>query len=195
MKNSSGNPSSFSSENKNGHIKECIVQYKELAGIFREKGELLKASEIYEKVIALQPEDTEILLALGRLYREMGKFDCAINAFQLILRYDLLNIQALTESGLTFQETGNIIMAILTFKQVLKINPEEAEIYEKLGELYLIMGHIEESVKSYLNAAEIYLRQELKDNVIQMCDIIINIAPENYRARRMLKDIGYNHSG
>jgi len=73
-KDSSGNPSLFSSENKNGHIKECIVQYKELAGTFREKGELLKASEIYVKIIVLQPEDVVCQRFAGRVLENVKTY-------------------------------------------------------------------------------------------------------------------------
>ena len=177
---------------KQGHIKEGIAQYKEVAMAFWEKGELLKASETYKRVTVLQPDDTETHLNLGTLYRELGQLEDAKNAFRFILRYDLTHIKALTELGLVCQEKGEIDSAILAFRKIVDINPLKTEAREKLGELYLIRGQVQEAVKEYFAAAEDYLKQEMKPNAIQMCEIVLDLDCKHAKALRMIKELGYS---
>ena len=177
---------------KQGHIKEGIAQYKEVAMAFWEKGELLKASETYKRVTVLQPDDTETHLNLGTLYRELGQLEDAKNAFRFILRYDLTHIKALTELGLVCQEKGEIDSAILAFRKIVDINPMKTEAREKLGELYLIRGQVQEAVKEYFAAAEDYLKQEQKPNAIQMCEIVLDLDCKHAKALRMIKELGYS---
>jgi len=177
---------------KQGHIKEGIAQYKEVAMAFWEKGELLKASETYKRVTVLQPDDTETHLNLGTLYRELGQLEDAKNAFRFILRYDLTHIKALTELGLVCQEKGEIDSAILAFRKIVDINPMKTEAREKLGELYLIRGQVQEAVKEYFAAAEDYLKQEMKPNAIQMCEIVLDLDCKHAKALRMIKELGYS---
>ncbi|MEQ8167513.1 MAG: VIT domain-containing protein [Candidatus Eremiobacterota bacterium] len=176
---------------KQGRIKEGIDQYKELGKAYWEKGELIKASETYKRVTVLHPDDTETHLNLGSIYRELGQLEDAKNAFRFILKYDLTNIKVLTELGLVCQEKGEIDSAILAFRKVLDINPVNAEAAGKLGELYLIRGQPEEAVKAYYNGAELYLKQDLKDNAIHMCELILDIDCKFSKALRMIKDLGY----
>ncbi|MEQ8168567.1 MAG: tetratricopeptide repeat protein [Candidatus Eremiobacterota bacterium] len=177
---------------KQGHIKEGIAQYKEVAMAFWEKSELLKASETYKRVTVLQPDDTETHLNLGTLYRELGQLEDAKNAFRFILRYDLTHIKALTELGLVCQEKGEIDSAILAFRKIVDINPLKTEAREKLGELYLIRGQVQEAVKEYFAAAEDYLKQEMKPNAIQMCEVVLDLDCKHAKALRMIKELGYS---
>ncbi len=176
---------------KQGRIKEGIDQYKELGKAYWEKGELIKASDTYKRATVLLPDDTESHFALGHIYRELGQLEDSKNAFRFILKYDLTNIKVLTELGLVCQEKGEIDSAILAFRKVLDINPVNAEAAGKLGELYLIRGQPEEAVKAYYNGAELYLKQDLKDNAIHMCELILDIDCKFSKALRMIKDLGY----
>jgi Ca-activated chloride channel family protein len=176
---------------KQGRIKEGIDQYKELGRAYWEKGELLKAAETFKRVTVLQPDDTETHLNLGIIYRELGELEDSKNAFRFILRYDLTNIKALTELGLVCQEKCEIDSAILAFQKILDINPVKAEAAGKLGELYEIRGQTEEAIKAYYKAAELYLKQDLKDKAIHMCELILDIDCKFSKALRMIKELGY----
>ncbi len=175
-----------------GRIKEGLSQYKQVAWLYWEKCMLIEAAETYKRAILLLPDDIEIHLNLGSIYRELGQLEDAKNAFRFILKYDLKNIKALTELGLVCKEKGEIDSAILAFRKVLEINPVKAEAAEELGELYLIRGQTEDSIKAYYNAAEIYLKHDLKDNAIKMCELILDIDCKFSKALRMIKDLGYS---
>ncbi|OQA16485.1 MAG: tetratricopeptide repeat protein [bacterium ADurb.Bin363] len=176
---------------KQGHIKEGIAQYKEVAQAFWAKKELSKACDTYKRVTVLQPDDTETHLALGTLYRELRQLEDAKNAFRFILRYDLTHIKALTELGLVCQEKGEIDSAILAFRKIVDINPMKTVAREKLGELYLIRGQVHEAVKEYFAAAEDYQKQGLTDNAIQMCETVVELDCKHAKALRMMKELGY----
>ena len=177
---------------KQGHIKEGITQYKEVARAFWEKGELNKAADTYKRVTVLQPDDTETHLALGTLYRELGQLEDAKNAFRFILRYDLTHLKALTELGLVCQEKGEIDSAILAFRKIVDINPMKTEAREKLGELYEIRGQVQEAIKQYYGAAEDYHKEENFEKAIQMCEIILEIDCKHSKALRLMKELGYS---
>lgn len=175
---------------KQGHIKEGIIQYKDVAQAFWEKGELGKASDTYKRVTVLQPDDTETHLALGTLYRELGQLEDAKNAFRYILRYELTHIKALTELGLVCQEKGEIDSAILAFKKIVDINPMKTEAKEKLGELYEIRGQLQEAIKQYYEAAEDFQKQEMNDKAIQMCERLLELDCKHSKALRLMKELG-----
>lgn len=129
-------------EIKTGNINKGLALFLEAGKYYRQHGDPRKALEIYKKITALNPEDTESYFIMGEIYKELGQMEEAISVYSMILRYDLNNIKALEKLAFIWQELGEIRHAILGFKKVLKIDENHRTAKENLEKLYKIKeGH------------------------------------------------------
>ncbi|VXD12405.1 TPR repeat protein [Planktothrix serta PCC 8927] len=62
------------------------------------------------------------------------------------------SVSALLKQGIQLKELGNLEAAINRFQQALKIDSQEAEVYKKLAEAYILIGKEEDGINS-LNQA------------------------------------------
>jgi len=174
---------------KQGNIKEGIAQYREVAETFWKKGDLSKSADIYKRITVLQPDNTDIHMALGVLYRELKQLEEAKGEFRFILRYDLTHIKALRELGLVCEEKGEVDSAILAFKKISDLNPSDTQAKEKLGDLYKLKGQTVQAIKEYYSAGEDYLEKGEKNKAIEMFETVLELDPKYVKATRMLKNI------
>ena len=174
---------------KQGNIKEGILQYKEVARAFREKDELARAADIYKRVTILQPDNTEIHMALGLIYKDLGELEKAKNEFRFILRYNLSHIKALRELGLVCEEKGEVDSAILAFRKIVDLDREDILAKVRLGDLYEVRGQREQALREYCSAAEAYVENGRKSEAIEICEMILRLEPTYIKATRLLKSL------
>lgn len=80
-----------------------------------------------------------------------------------------------------YELKGNYTAAIEEYKKVIKENPNDASIYNMIGDLYAKLGVYEEALKNYAEAARIYESQELYEYAIAILK----------KAKRMVPDDRY----
>ena len=102
----------------------------------------LKALSSYEEVLALNPENLDAQTAKGVVYVEasqaLGEMPMkGIGILQEVLNKDPKNINALTNLGYFAIQSGQFEKAIERFETILLIDPENAEAYLYLTDIYL----------------------------------------------------------
>jgi tetratricopeptide (TPR) repeat protein len=136
----------------------------ELALLAQDRGELLKAQQIYAQYIQQFKDDpniAEVLLRQGLLYREMGAPTMALSKFYSVMStalslkldrlgyYQRLVLQAQTEIAETYYLDGKPDAAAEFYKRILKLeNPElnRGQVTYKLVRSYSAAGKYSEAV-------------------------------------------------
>ena len=88
-----------------------------------------------QKAIQILPKNYQAHNALGNIYKELGRFDKAIQAYNQVL-----SIQPkLAESNLgdVFEESNRLEEAMQAYQQVIEINLNIAQVYAKMGSVFL----------------------------------------------------------
>jgi tetratricopeptide (TPR) repeat protein len=134
-----------------------------------------EAASLYEKVLCIRPQDTEILLILGNIQVELGKFgdakDCYLKALEIEPSNELASQMAKAlekrgqkagdDLGEGYREVQSLIKsgdhdgAIDSLEKFLQVNPDYALAHNDLGFLYYGKGDKEKAVAHYERAVEL----------------------------------------
>jgi tetratricopeptide (TPR) repeat protein len=132
---------------------------------FLAKGHLYKAVREYEKILAVDPEDTNIRLKAGELYERLGQGRKAIAEY--------------TRVATAFAAAGFYPKGLAVLNRVLAIDPELREVHLELAELNQKLGRVSESVRHYQKAADLDERRGEKRQSIDILKKISNLNPDN----------------
>ena len=97
-------------------------------------GQEEKAVEAYEKVLADDPDDIDMIFNLGRLYLKKENYESALNQFQKVIEIKTEDFHATHSIGLCYLYMENWNDAILYFKKAVSLNPDE---YVAWNNLYI----------------------------------------------------------
>ncbi len=196
--------------------KKAIVK---MAYIFSQEGRWDKAIEEYKKILKIDPEDFnnhamvgdayvkrgEIQLAFGSyiiaaeaysrlgqtekssvIYRKISKLDSAKLTPETQQRQSIFRKQAEAEAAM---EAGEVDVAIDAFKFVLDLDPDRFDLYQKLGDMYLLKGDKALALKQYLDIAQIFLTNKLYKKAAPVYSKVIEIDPQNIDAHAAMGEI------
>ena len=107
----------------------------------------------YEKVLELNKDNLSAQTAIGVAYVEgaskLGVMPMkGIGILKEVLNKDPKNVNALTNLGYFAIQSGQYEKAVERFETVLEIDPENAEAYIYLTDIYLSQNKIEEGIKT-----------------------------------------------
>src|SRR5262245_35102628 len=77
-------------------------------------GNVDKSTEIYEKIVQENPNDSAALMSLGVNYGKKGDWDSAIKHLNKVSVIEPKNIEALIDLSLAYAEKGDYDRAIVT---------------------------------------------------------------------------------
>ena len=123
-----------------GQVQDAIAQFSRVAAIYLEHGFARKAIATLEKIIAVDPANTETATKLADLYVQAGLPSEARQHYLQIA-------DALTRNGAT-------VDALSVFSKIVELDPSNTSTRIKLGELYLREGMNEKAYKEFVTAAE-----------------------------------------
>lgn len=106
----------------------------------------------YQKALQLSPNDTELLLKIGIYHLVSGDKDQAINLFLRLLRIKPQDGDALYYLAQAYYLKGNITLALKTIRECLKLEPNNASVLQKYGELLCSSGDNEGGIRWLLKA-------------------------------------------
>ncbi|MGD9486786.1 MAG: tetratricopeptide repeat protein [Calditrichaceae bacterium] len=88
------------------HPKEAHILFSRLEKAWYEKGQFSKIEELYESILASDPENIKALLSLSSIYRKKGDYQSALNLIQDGMKQDMNDkilkaeiVHILTEKG------------------------------------------------------------------------------------------------
>ena len=99
----------------------CSTNIKDVASnlelINGKPSEYQQAITAFERVIEINPNNTEVHNNLGLVYHNQGKYPQAISEFEKVIRLDPNNAMAYYNLGLVYKEQGKITESEAEFKK------------------------------------------------------------------------------
>ena len=112
----------------------------------------LLAIKDYQKVLELDPTDTDCHFNLGALYFELERYDQALSAFNNALKYDPEDTYAYTYRGDVYLAQQKDDKAFADYKKAIQIDPEDGYLFYDRGEAYLSLGQFTNAIRDFNEA-------------------------------------------
>ena len=143
-----------------GKLEEAISFYRQAIAIepnssvhynlgiaFHHQGNLPGAFTHYQEAIALNPDDIQVRYNLAFLLQQQGLLELAINNYQQVINLsspkDLIKVKAYSNWGGILIGQGKFNEAIEIFEKAIALQPEDATLYNNLGQALLEAGNLE----------------------------------------------------
>lgn len=102
----------------------------------------MKAIEAYDKALALNPDDPNVITDQGTMYRRLGWYDRAIDNFSRAAALDPNHPQSRYNLGIVYRyDLQDIEKAIAAWEDFLAINPVGQGVEQVRAELELMRNH------------------------------------------------------
>ncbi|MDY6804001.1 MAG: tetratricopeptide repeat protein [Cyanobacteriota bacterium] len=126
-----------------------VKAYSNWGGILVGQGKFDDAREIFEKALALQPEDATLYNNLGQAFLEAGNIEGAIATYQQALELQPELIVARHNIGKAYQKKGLHSEAIAYFQQVIERQPNNIFANSDCGFSFMEEGKLLEAMASF----------------------------------------------
>ncbi|MCX7698255.1 MAG: SpoIID/LytB domain-containing protein [Candidatus Goldbacteria bacterium] len=136
-------------ENKNN-----VMNYFNLASIYKEFGENRKAFNLYKELMEINDRDPRVHLELAKMYYFIGAYHFAEEEINFFLRRNMINWEIYYWLGCILLEQGKYEEAKEAFNKSIEIDDKKVIPYIKLGEVYQTINNFEEAIKNYKIAIE-----------------------------------------
>jgi arylsulfatase A-like enzyme/Tfp pilus assembly protein PilF len=108
-----------------------------LAGYLQEAGELPKAAELLQAVVAAHPDYADAHNSLGVVYSRMGRHHEAQAAFRHVLELDPTSAAAFENIGVDAMGAGDAAGAATNLTRALELDPRLARAHNALAAVYM----------------------------------------------------------
>ena len=142
-----------------------IGTQRALAQQYIQRNDLMKATQLFQRIIEAVPEDHQSRIQLAQLYSNQGKLDQAIEQWQALLEADPENTRY--QDGLVnaYQQARKTSRAIALVQKAIENDPTSFQ-YARLARVYQGDSRINDAVSAYqkaieLNPGDVDVRQQL----------------------------------
>lgn len=118
-------------------------------------GELDKAAQLYQRLLATNPKHVEALHFLGVLYHQRGQSERAVSSIKAAIALAPNYADAHNNLGNVLKETNQLELALRTYRRVVAISPHHADAWNNLGVLLRGQGRYDEAGKAYAQALKL----------------------------------------
>ncbi|NKE72548.1 tetratricopeptide repeat protein [Nitrospiraceae bacterium HYJII51-Mn-bac16s-1-B09] len=139
------------------------------------KGQIDKAIEEWQKLIAETPNDGNIYNTIGDLHLKANHTKEAIAAY--------------LKAADAFRGAGFELKSIAVFKKIVKIDPTRMDVYEKLADVHAERGLVANAAEDYLKVAKHYAKEGDMQSSIAVYRKLANLDPKNFAVRQKLAEI------
>ena len=115
--------------------------FARLANEYRKGGDFMRAIEICNAHVPLQPGYISGHIVLGQALYDAGELEQAQDTFQTALSLDPENLIALRQLGDIARSRRDFASARSWYTKLLEVDPQNDEVVAQLGELSLVGGH------------------------------------------------------
>jgi len=126
--------------------------WKILGITFQVTGRIEESLSTMQKLVDLEPNNSEIHNNFGISFHKIGRLDDAEKSFKQAIKLKPNLIEAYNNLGVTLQELGKLEEAEKNYKQAILLQPDNAKSYKNLGFTLRKLGRLAEAEKSYQQA-------------------------------------------
>lgn len=171
-----------------GHLQDAVIQFRKLASKFEASGNTPRAVDAYRRLKLLLPESPDVSMRLGTIHMAEDRFDEAIIEFRAVLRYNLAHRDALVGLGDASLKKGAHRDAMLAYRKVLAVDPRDMEAHERLAEVCLAQGMVQDALKELLAAGLMSLEFQEYEHAKKLYSRVLEIEPDHPTAIRELSN-------
>ncbi len=160
---------------RKGADEEAVKSFNKAAEIFRKDGFYPKAIAIYKKVLNIEPNDVDALIALAKLHADKGLTGNAIDNY-----YRAAEI---------YNKDGATEKATLVVEKMLQLSPADTSTRSKIAYLYFRIGLREKAATEYAAIALTFLERDNIEKAKEFFDTAIEYDPGNVSALMGLSEL------
>lgn len=173
-------------------------------------GQWKKAAEEYRRALAEFPDDPAVRASLAQALEELGQWESALKEYQNLAKVrardpmPLARVAALQEKlgrrseasttyfGVAdlFLQSKQLARAFEAWKKAGELEPDRAEVHQRLAEIYVRRGQSALAALEYLELAHIFRK---RGDVIQaraLAEQALGVDPNNLAARALIAEMG-----
>jgi tetratricopeptide (TPR) repeat protein len=118
-------------------------------------GDFDNAIRRLEGIVAQYPDEKEAYFRLGRIYQQFQDREKAITAMHKAIEVDSLFKDAYNVLAYGSMHAGNYERAIWAINKYIELAPDEPNVYDSRGDLYLVSGDLDAAIASFLKAIDV----------------------------------------
>jgi serine/threonine protein kinase/tetratricopeptide (TPR) repeat protein len=111
-----------------------------------------EAIKLYDEILAIDPDRTELLQTIGGLYRQKGDFAKALEYYESYAAKSPTNVNSFTEIAATYMITGDYDRAQQNYDKALLLEPQDASVLTALADIDERLGRWDEALSKYADA-------------------------------------------
>lgn len=123
--------------------------------IYYNEGDMVKAAREYQRGLALDPKNVNLLNSYGVTLAQMARYAKAIPCFEEVLTIDRGNFMALCNLGFAHLARGQENKALASFEDALACQDDHFDLLLQLGKLYCRRGRYQDAVEVLKKAEKI----------------------------------------
>jgi tetratricopeptide (TPR) repeat protein len=147
----------------------------ELAERHVKSGKIKEAIAEYERLAGSDPQDVGTLNIIGDLYMRLGQNDRAVLSF--------------TKVAEEYEKRGLFSQSLAIYRKVNKIQPENADVSLKLGDLYGHQGFLSDAKNEYTKTAVRFIQEKKFQEAIHVYEKVCRLDREDLGLRKELADL------
>ncbi len=121
-----------------GRVKPSLTEAAEnLAVIAQNAGNVLEAAQVYNKLLAIRPEDSRVRVRVAEMQRDAGDCDKAMDLARQALIHDPHTLGAYRVMMLCYLDRKQVSMAKLVVLRALKLDERNPDLHHALGLIFL----------------------------------------------------------
>ncbi|MDI6783109.1 MAG: tetratricopeptide repeat protein, partial [bacterium] len=161
-----------------GSYSEAIAQFMAIAQSYLQSGDTEKALAMYQRAIALDPENTMLLETLANLHKTTKKKSSAIEIYIKLAK--------------AYFEKDKITKAKEIYQTILELEPENIESHGQLVKIALLQGRNPDAVKYSQALGTIFYKRKAIPEAITAYQEAIKFDAENLSLRKEFIDLLLN---
>jgi predicted O-linked N-acetylglucosamine transferase (SPINDLY family) len=115
----------------------------------QEAGRLAEAAEIYQRILASQPDHLPATLVLARLAHQAGQSEPAINLMRRAIELQPNDSSVHSTLAMMLATQNRLDEAATILRRAISIRPDQFETWNNLGNVLQQQGHFEEAAATY----------------------------------------------
>ncbi len=113
------------------------------------------AARLYNSALAKNPDDVQILLALGSCYEKAKMDKKAQEPYLRILNIQPFNFEALNALGGVYRRLGKYNESVEVLEKALRTHQDDCSVYYNLGSTYKLMGDYDSASECFVEVMDV----------------------------------------
>ncbi len=113
------------------------------------------AIELYDKILARDPDNVQALLGKGTMYRRLEKWPASLESLNRVLELDPDNIAAIRNKVDVFESVMSWDEALVCYDEIIDREPDNYLDWVRRGDVLFELGKNEDAIESYRKAEDL----------------------------------------